>query len=199
MNTRFLTIATVIAALAVSACGNTSQAQSSAEPTYTQAKVTKQEFYEKTTKNPGGFSVGPSMAATVAYVYFDPQCPHCARLWQAAEPLKSSVRFVWLPIGMLSRASAPQGATILGAKEPAAAMTENEQLILSRTGGITANSDAVSRFSGQVQGNTNLFNGFRGPDDGVPFIITKVGSEIRTNPGEMTTEALKLFLGVGNH
>ena len=35
-----------------------------------------------------GFTVGSPMSARTVYVFFDPQCPHCAALWEAAKPLK---------------------------------------------------------------------------------------------------------------
>ena len=49
-----------------------------------------------------GFDVGTTMAAHVVYVFFDPQCPHCAELWESARPLKAQARFVWIPVGLLN-------------------------------------------------------------------------------------------------
>ena len=131
-------------------------------------------------------------------MFFDPQCPHCAHLWNAAQPLGASTRIVWIPIGMLSRASAPQGATILGAADPAKAMTENETSILNRQGGLTADSDAVARFKDKVAANTALSNSMRAKDDGVPFIVTKVNGEVRSQSGSLSTPQLKQFLGLPN-
>jgi hypothetical protein len=73
-----------------------------------------------------GFAVGALMAANTVYVLFDPQCPHCAHLWEASQPLLKQARFVWLPVSILNAKSLPQGAAILGASDPAAAMAAHE-------------------------------------------------------------------------
>ena len=49
-----------------------------------------------------GFSVGALMSSNTVYVFFDTQCPHCGKLWQASEPLQRKVKFVWIPIGMIN-------------------------------------------------------------------------------------------------
>ena len=53
------------------------------------------------------------MATRVIYVFFDPQCPHCAALWENIKPLKSQVRLVWIPVGLIGEKSVAQGAAIL--------------------------------------------------------------------------------------
>ena len=42
--------------------------------------------YEAASKGTG-FTVGNMMAVRQIYVFFDPQCPHCGHLWEAAKPL----------------------------------------------------------------------------------------------------------------
>ena len=37
-----------------------------------------------------------NLLVDLSYVFFDPQCPHCAVLWKSARPLKSQARFVWI-------------------------------------------------------------------------------------------------------
>ena len=39
-----------------------------------------------------GFMAGSMMSAIVAYVFFDPQCPHCGHLWNASLPLQKKVK-----------------------------------------------------------------------------------------------------------
>ena len=39
-----------------------------------------------------GFSVGNPQGLPVV-VFFDPQCPHCGKLWHAVKPLYAQVRF----------------------------------------------------------------------------------------------------------
>ena len=56
-----------------------------------------------------GFTVGSTMSTRTVYVFFDPQCPHCAVLWQAAKPLKSQAKFVWIPVGIINKTSVAPG------------------------------------------------------------------------------------------
>ncbi|VTU42752.1 MULTISPECIES: thioredoxin domain-containing protein [unclassified Variovorax] len=189
-------LAAAASVFALSAC-DTSVA-TAATPAPAPFSTTVQAAYDSIAGQTTGFTLGAPLAAKVAYVFFDPQCPHCAHLWNAAQPLGASARIVWIPIGMLSRASAPQGATILGAADPAKAMTENETSILNRQGGLTADSDAVARFKDKVAANTALFNSMRAKDDGVPFIVTKVNGEVRSQSGSLSTPQLKQFLGLPN-
>jgi thiol:disulfide interchange protein DsbG len=106
-----------------------------------------------------GFTVGSPMAARTVYVFFDPQCPHCAVLWQSAKPLKAQAKFVWIPVGLIGAKSVAQGATILAAKDPIAAMEENEASVLEQRGGITASGDSDAQ-KPVVDKNTALFNRF---------------------------------------
>lgn len=62
----------------------------------------------------------------VVHMVFDPQCSWC--LWQMNQyaPFRDRVRFVWHPVAVLSRWSAPQGAAILSSKDPEATLAEHE-------------------------------------------------------------------------
>jgi thiol:disulfide interchange protein DsbG len=62
------------------------------------------------------------------YVAFDPQCPDCIAFWKEARPLADQVRFVWLPIAVLNPFSEPQGAAMLSAANPLAAMDRHAEL-----------------------------------------------------------------------
>jgi thiol:disulfide interchange protein DsbG len=140
-----------------------------------------------------GFSVGPAMATRVAYVFFDPQCPHCAALWESAKPLKQ-VRFVWLPVGLLGPASGKQGAAILAAPDPAAAMEAHERSMAAKQGGITA-MGVPSDKEAAVAANGKLMDryGFAS----VPVIVTKgAGGQPAVREGSMPTADLAAFVGV---
>lgn len=140
-----------------------------------------------------GFSVGSAMSARVVYVFFDAQCPHCAALWQAARPLKSQARFVWVPVGLLGEKSFAQGAAILNAGDPAAAMDQHEASI--QQGGIAAMgvSDAQKE---AVRQNTQLFTRFG--FGGVPVVVGKnaQSGQIVTVEGSLPTAALAQRLGL---
>ncbi len=116
-----------------------------------------------------GFSVGPAMAARVIYVFFDPQCPHCAALWEAVRPLRTQARFVWIPVALLNDKSAPQGAAILNAPDPVAAMDRHESSLRSQQGGIAA-MGVTAEQKAIIEGNTRLMNSF-----GFASVPTAVG------------------------
>lgn len=142
-----------------------------------------------------GFSVGSSMASRVVYVFFDAQCPHCAALWDASRPLRSQARFVWIPVGLINEKSFAQGAAILVAGDPAAAMDQHEAALRAQQGGISAmgvtdaGRDAVKR-------NTDLMNSFG--FGGVPTIVSKdpQTGEVKTMEGSMPTATLAKRLGL---
>ena len=53
-----------------------------------------------------GSFVGARMIKTrVLYVFFDPQCPHCGRLWETAKPLLGQIRVVWVPVAFITAKS----------------------------------------------------------------------------------------------
>jgi thiol:disulfide interchange protein DsbG len=142
-----------------------------------------------------GFTVGAPMSARTVYVFFDPQCPHCAVLWQSAKPLKSQAKFIWIPVGLIGKASIAQGATILAAKDPIAVMEENEASIMNKQGGISASGDADSQ-KPAIEKNTALLNRFGFA--AVPTIVAlnaQTGALV-TNEGALPTAALANLLGL---
>lgn len=142
-----------------------------------------------------GFVVGAPMAARTVYVFFDPQCPHCAALWQSSKPLKTQAKFVWIPVGLIGETSIAQGATILAAQDPIAKMEENEASVLAKTGGISAGSN-IDAQKEAVKKNTALFNSFG--FEGVPTIVAlnaQTGALV-TNEGSLPTPELAAKLGL---
>lgn len=142
-----------------------------------------------------GFSVGSAMAVRTVYVLFDPQCPHCAALWNAAKPLRSQARFVWIPVALLNSTSTDQGAALLAAADPVAAMDEHEASMVAKQGGIVARGDLAAQKT-QVAANTTLMTryGF----GGVPVIVGKHATtgELVVKEGSMPTPALANALGL---
>lgn len=132
-------------------------------------KLSPEEAY-KLAAGGNGFSLGPVMAANPVYVFFDTTCPHCAHLWQSSSPLTKQLKFVWMPVGLLRPGvSARQGATILSAANPAAAMQENEEKVAARQGGITVPTNLSDEALAKVKANTVLFDKLGA--DSVPLIL----------------------------
>ena len=143
-----------------------------------------------------GFTVGPMMSAIVAYVFFDPQCPHCSHLWVASLPLQKKARFVWIPVGLINSTSAAQGATLLSAADPAKAMSEHETSMVANQGGIGTSSSVTEEAKQAVAANTALFNNLG--LEGVPFTIVKnarTGAPV-TRGGSMDTATLAALIGI---
>lgn len=186
----FLGAAVISAALLLSACKDAPDTGASGKPAAASPVSVAAIAAEAK-----GFAVGTPMSTRTVYVFFDPQCPHCTALWEAAKPLKSQARFVWIPVGLLNATSTAQGATLLAAADPVAAMNEHEASMLSGGGGIGAgaNTDAQKAF---VASNTALLNRF-----GFASIPSIVGThaqtgELVTREGAMPTAALAAFLGL---
>jgi thiol:disulfide interchange protein DsbG len=142
-----------------------------------------------------GFNVGSAMSARVVYVFFDAQCPHCAALWDAAKPLKSQARFVWIPVGLLGDKSVAQGAAILAASDPVASMEQNEASVRQQQGGIAAMGVADAQKEA-VRQNTKLLTAFG--FGGVPTIVGKnaQSGELVTIDGAVPTATLAQKLGL---
>ena len=143
-----------------------------------------------------GFTVGQMMAANPVYVFFDTQCPHCANLWEAAKPLLGRVKMVWMPVRLLSQASQDNGAAILGAPDPVAAMDRHEALVLAKSAEAMASMGNADKASVEkVQANTELFR--RLGAESVPqlyFRHLRSGQYAR-HAGGLTTEQLQQLIG----
>jgi len=142
-----------------------------------------------------GFTVGSQMSARKAYVFFDAQCSHCGDLWNAAKPLKSEIRFVWIPVGIINAASTSQGATLLAATDPVAEMEKHEVSLLGRQGGISSAS-GIDAQKAAIAKNTELMGSF-----GLTSIPVVIGTHAQTGvmvrqEGSMSTAALAKLLGL---
>jgi thiol:disulfide interchange protein DsbG len=184
-------LAAAAAAFVLAACGKQEKDSDSAAPAAASVPVS----VDKIASDAKGFSVGSTMIARVVYVFFDAQCPHCAALWEATKPLKSQARFVWIPVGLLGDKSVAQGAAILNAADPVAAMEQNEASVRDHAGGISA-MGITDEQRKAVQANTQLFTSFG--FGGVPTIVGKhaVTGEVVTIDGELPTQPLAQKLGL---
>jgi thiol:disulfide interchange protein DsbG len=184
--------------------GSLQSACSKKEPESTQAAaasgstpaspVKAQEAYEAASRA-NGFTVGQTMAADAVHVFFDPQCPHCTDLWTAAQPLLGKLKMVWMPVAFLRHSSAPQGALILSASNPAATMSEHEALLSSRQGGLPVPAEVDARLIAKVKANTELLQKLG--VDSVPFILyknRKTGA-YGSHAGSVTSEQLLEMVG----
>jgi thiol:disulfide interchange protein DsbG len=180
-------------ALLLSAC---SPQDSAAPPAAEAAPIAIDQAHATVGAEGKGFTVGALMSANPVYVLFDPQCPHCGHLWNAALPLHNRVKFVWLPVAIINAKSLPQGAALMQAANPMETMSAHEQSILAGQGGMSAASSVPDDVARAIVTNTTLLN--RLGADSVPFIVARqpqTGQTV-TRAGAMSTEQLASLLGL---
>jgi thiol:disulfide interchange protein DsbG len=154
------------------------------------------QAYEKVATTGKGFTVGALMSANPVFVLFDPQCPHCGHLWNSTQALLGKVKFIWIPVSFINGKSAPQGAAILSASDPAAYMASHEASLLAGTGGTPSPASMAPEVEATIKTNTELFNSLKA--ESVPYIVAKnlkTGAVV-THAGAMETAALAAFLGI---
>lgn len=152
--------------------------------------------YEAVAAQGKGFTVGAMMSAHAVYVLFDPQCPHCGHLWEASVPLHNKVKFVWIPVAFINAKSAPQGAALLSATNPAELMAAHEKSILAGTGGMAASASVPPDLALAIKNNTQLFNSLG--VESVPYILARNlhTGQVVSHSGALATPALAKFLGI---
>ncbi len=193
---RFLLPALLAVTLALGACSKSGETGSTSKPAASADQGKRAPTVEIVASEGKGFTVGSMMSTTTVYVFFDPQCPHCGHLWNAAVPLQKKAKFVWLPVGLINPTSSAQGATLLSAADPAQAMTAHETSLLAGSGGIGGGSGVTDEAKQSVTSNTKLFNNLG--LEGVPFTIVKNArtGQLVTRGGSMETPALAQLIGV---
>lgn len=204
---RTLLLASAVAAtLMLSACNNssTSPASSSApagaavpaaEATAPAGPLSSFDVLDQAK----GFHVGKGANTgrmPAAYVLFDPQCSHCAELWQRAKPLQADVLVKWIPIGMLNRTSVIQAAMLLETSDPVAMMSKNEDEFVATHRASKVTADVKTETIRMVEQNTGLLETLKSRS--VPTIIyrdrTTQGPAITA--GALPTEQLAHLFGV---
>jgi thiol:disulfide interchange protein DsbG len=196
MNTKHLLPAALLASLlALIGCGDKEATPAAPAKGATAAGKTEAVSIPAIATQAKGFTVGSSMSVRTVYVFFDAQCPHCAQLWEAARPLKSQARFVWIPVGILNAQSTTQGAALLASPDPSTAMDFHEASIKERKGGIVPNGNIEAQRA-DVASNTKLMDRFQ--FGSVPTIVAKhaVTGDLVVKEGSMPTAALANALGL---
>lgn len=142
-----------------------------------------------------GFTVGSPTAAQTVYIYFDAQCPHCGELWESVKPLTSTVKMVWIPVGVLNAASVSQGAALLGSADPVQAMSAHEAELRTNRRGMKADYP-TSEQRKVIETNTEVFNEIGG--QGIPLIISRhaVSGQVVRQEGNAPTAQLRQLLGL---
>jgi len=70
---------------------------------------------------------GASKPKSTLYVFFDPNCWYCNLTWRALQPYeKAGLKVHWIPVAFQKPSSTGRAAAIMEARDPVAALRENE-------------------------------------------------------------------------
>ena len=102
----------------------------------------------------GWIADGSAKAARVVYVFTDPNCPYCNKVWKDARPWVDAgkVQLRHIMVGILGPTSPGKAAALLSAKDPAAALRDHE----ARKTEAVALASVPARAAAQLQGNHAL-------------------------------------------
>ena len=113
-------------------------------------------------------------SAHVIYVFFDPNCPYCHRVYEDLRPAvkRGEVELRWIPIGTLMTTSPGKAAAILEAKNPTDAFYQNEAGYSRETGsfgGIAEEPLPKDKTLQSLDRNLKLLQ--RSGNQGVPALL----------------------------
>jgi thiol:disulfide interchange protein DsbG len=113
----------------------------------------------------------------VAYIFFDPNCPYCHKLYESLRPWveRGDIEARWIPVGTLMLTSAGKAAAILEADDRAAALRENEQKFSRETGtfgGVMEELAPKKKTLDELAANYELLK--HSGDGGVPLMLVRL-------------------------
>lgn len=150
-------------------------------------------LFETITGKMHGFQSGNPNATVSLIVVFDPQCPHCGRVWVQSQRLNHEVRFAWIPVPLMNKDSTTQGAMLLGTSDPVAFMQGHEQLVLSGKGGAVMDPALFEKGKSKIEMNRILATQIK--IDSVPMIFhKKANGDVLMTKGGMGAEELILLI-----
>lgn len=189
-------IALCLGALLVGGCSPKSESRSSVVPT--ESIKTPAEQYAALAKGAKGVSIGPRVSDYTVFVMFDPECLHCARLWEESRGLTDNVKFVWIPVNFFSGNSKAQSALLLSSTNPKEDMERVMSAVLERSGTASVQEAVQPYLEASIKSNTDLINRFHVL--AVPYVVARnqTTSEYVARQGGMSREMLKRFLGIGS-
>jgi len=118
----------------------------------------------------------------VLYVFFDPNCPYCQRVYRQARPRveAGAVELRWIVVGVTTTTSHGKAAAMLESPDPTAALHQNETDFSLATGGLGGiMEEAVPHAETEARLARNLALLRRSGFDGTPALL------FRTKTGEV--------------
>lgn len=137
-----------------------------------------------------GFETGSALAATHLVVMFDPQCIHCAHLWQEVASLKLPMRITWVPVGLLGPSSRAQAAHMSDNFRDIAALDAHERKVAAQGPLRDAVPEASAAAKETVAVRTRLL--VDAGVEGVPLMLVKTADgQLRAHEGSMPADMLR--------
>jgi thiol:disulfide interchange protein DsbG len=191
-----LVLALSLVALPIAGC--TPKADSASTAATPEALKTPADQYAALAKGAKGISIGPKESAYTVFVLFDPDCLHCARLWEESKGLTDTVKFVWVPVSFFDGGSKAQSAFLLSSSSPREDMDRVLAAVLARKASTVAQEAVAPYLAANIQSNTELINRFHAL--AVPYVVARnqTTGDYVARQGGMSREMLKRFLGIGS-
>lgn len=120
------------------------------------------------------FTEGAAKPKTTLYVFIDPNCLYCHLAWKALQPYeKAGLQVKWIPVAFQKPSSAGRAAAIMQARDPAAALRENEIKYRHKTydGGIKPLAKIRPDIDKALDANLALMEKTGAP--GTPLLVWK--------------------------
>jgi thiol:disulfide interchange protein DsbG len=198
---RFLTsIAFVCSALFLAACDKPAGDASNPQAAAASAPADSGPVDFDKLESLKGFIAGNGtsiMAQPNAYVFFDPQCPHCAELWANAQPLYNQIKMKWIPVAFINAKSKTQAGMLLEAQNPVELMTRYEaQMAASKNSNVLDGSPRTETLQ-EVERNTEAWK--NSGAQSVPTILyrdPKNPGKVAMVTGSAPPESIAALLGV---
>lgn len=116
-----------------------------------------------------GFEAGSSLSIRKIYIFFDPQCPHCAALWNETKKLSSHAKYIWIPVSIMNNNSLGQGAAILSAEDSVEFMDNHGKLLMQNRQGAPAMKKVPAELRDSIKRNTEVLK--RLGANSVPYVV----------------------------
>ncbi len=98
---------------------------------------------------------GAASAKRVVYVFTDPECPYCNKLWVAMQPyVGKDLQVRHILVGLLKPTSLAKAAAILSSKNPAEALRQHETA--HARGGIEPMKEIPAAVKQQIEKNNRM-------------------------------------------
>jgi len=128
---------------------------------------------------------GANRPERVLYVFWDANCYYCNLTWKALQPYeKAGLQVRWVPVAYQKDNSAALAAAVMGARDRAAALRENETRYRAKSydGGIKAAAKVPADLAIELEENMTLMGRFG--MSGTPALVWKdAAGRVQTHLG----------------